>query len=285
MAAISASQVMELRAATGAGMMDCKKALEEVGGDMEAAKDHLRKKGIAIAQKKSSRETNEGGVGIRVTDDKKHAAIVQLACETDFVARNEQFTGLLDQLAGQVLAKGDADVPGQPLAEGKGTVSDLLTESIAKVGENLQLLDARRVEIAGEGTIGGYVHSNGKIGVLVALKSDKAVAGDALDVLAKDLAMHIAASQVSSVAGDDIDPAVIAHEKEIFAAQAKESGKPAEIVEKMVQGRVNKFIKEVTLLEQPFVKDPERTVKKLLADVGKQAGATLAVDRFVKLQF
>jgi elongation factor Ts len=283
--AISASQVMELRAATGAGMMDCKKALEEVGGDMDAAKDYLRKKGIAIAQKKSSRQTNEGGVAIRYADDKKSAAIVQIACETDFVARTDQFSGLLDSLAAQVLAKGDENVAGQALAGGKGTVGELITESVAKVGENLQLLDARRVQLKGAGAIGAYVHSNGKIGVLVALKSDKAVAGDALDVLAKDLAMHIAASNVSSVAGDDIDPAVIAHEKEIFAAQAKESGKPAEIVEKMVQGRVGKFIKEVTLLEQPFVKDPERTVKKLVADVGKQAGASLAVERFVKLAF
>jgi elongation factor Ts len=285
MAAISASQVMELRAATGAGMMDCKKALAEVGGDMDAAKDYLRKKGIAIAQKKSSRETNEGGVAIRIAQDKKRAVIVQLACETDFVARNEQFTALLERLAEQVLAQGDADVPGQKLAAGTGTVSDLLTESIAKLGENLQLVDARRVEIKGAGTIGGYVHSNGRIGVLVALTSDKAVAGDALDVLAKDLAMHIAASQVSSVAGEDIDPALIAHEKEIYTAQAGESGKPAEIVEKMVQGRLHKFVKEVTLLEQSFVKDPERTVKKLIADAGKQAGATVAVDRFVKLQF
>lgn len=285
MPAISASQVMELRAATGAGMMDCKKALAEVGGDMDAAKDYLRKKGIAIAQKKSSRETNEGGVAIHMAQDKKRAAIVQLACETDFVARNEQFTVLLERLAEQVLAQGDADVPAQKLADGKGTVSDLLTESIAKLGENLQLVDARRIELKGQGAIGGYVHSNNKIGVLVALKSDKAVAGDTLDVLAKDLAMHIAASQVNSVAGDDIDPALIAHEKEIYTAQASESGKPAEIVEKMVQGRLNKFVKEVTLLEQSFVKDPERTVKKLIADAGKQAGATLAVHRFVKLQF
>jgi elongation factor Ts len=283
--AIPASHVMDLRAATGAGMMDCKKALEETGGDMEAAKDYLRKKGIAIAQKKSSRETHEGGVAIRMADDRKSAAIVQLASETDFVARNEQFTALLERLATQVLAQGDRDVAGQKLASGKGTVAELITESISKLGENLQLVDARRVQVAGAGAIGGYVHSNSRIGVLVALQSDKPVAGDTLDVLAKDVAMHIAASQVSSVAGDDIDPAVIAREMEIFAAQAKESGKPPEIVAKMVQGRLGKFVKEVTLLEQPFVKDPERTVKKLIADVGQQAGASLSVERFVKLQF
>jgi elongation factor Ts len=283
--AISASQVMELRAATGAGMMDCKKALEEVGGDMDAAKDYLRKKGIAIAAKKSSRETNEGGVAIRIAEDHRSAAIVQLACETDFVARNEQFTALLERLAAQVLAKGDADVPAQKLLQGKGSVADLITESIAKLGENVQLLGAARMALDGPGTIGGYVHSNSKIGVLVALASDKAVAGDALDVLAKDLAMHVAASQVAAVRAEEIDPDVLAHEREIYAAQARESGKPAEIVEKMVQGRLGKFVKEVSLLEQPFVKDPERTVKQLVAETGKRAGASLSVERFVKLQF
>jgi elongation factor Ts len=283
--AISASQVMELRASTGAGMMDCKKALEEMGGDMDAAKDYLRKKGIAVAQKKSSRETNEGGIAIRISDDKRSAAIVQLACETDFVARNEQFVALLQRLAEQALAQGADGLADQQLVAGAGTVAELITGSIAKLGENLQLLEAARVELPGAGAIGGYVHSNQKIGVLVAVTSDQAVAGEAVDVLAKDLAMHIAASQVSSVAGDDIDPAVIAKEKEIYAAQAAESGKPPEIVEKMVQGRLGKFIKEVTLLEQPFVKDPERTVKKLVADTAKAAGAKLAVARFVKLQF
>ena len=283
--AITASQVMDLRAATGAGMMDCKKALEEVGGDMEAAKDYLRKKGISIAQKKSGRATNEGAVAIRIADDKKSAAAVQLACETDFVARNDQFTALLDTLAGQVLAKGADDVPAQQVAGGKGTVAELITETVSKLGENVQLVDARRVELGGAGTIGGYVHSNSKIGVLVALNADKAVAGEALDVLAKDLAMHIAASQVAAVSGDQIDPAVIAHEKEIFTAQAKESGKPADIVEKMVQGRINKFVKEVALLDQPFVKDPERTITKLIADTAKQVSAKLSVAQFVKLQF
>ena len=283
--AISASQVMELRAATGAGMMDCKKALEEVGGDMEAAKDYLRKKGISIAQKKSSRATNEGAVAIRIAKDKKSAAAVQLACETDFVARNDQFVALLERLTAQVLAQGSADVPEQKLADGQGTVSDLIAETISKLGENVQFVDARRVTLGGAGTIGGYVHSNQKIGVLVALKSDKAVAGEALDVLAKDLAMHIAATQVAAISGEEIDPAVIAKEKEIFAAQAKESGKPADIVEKMVQGRVNKFIKEVALLDQPFVKDPERSVKKLIAETAQQVSAKLSVDQFIKLQF
>jgi elongation factor Ts len=276
---------MELRAATGAGMMDCKKALEEVGGDVSAARDYLRKKGIAIAQKKSARETNEGAVAIRIADDRKAAAIVQLACETDFVARNDQFSALLRQLAGQVLAGGGEGLGEQKLVDGAGTVGELLTESVAKLGENLQLMQAGRVEVKGHGAVGGYVHSNARIGVLVALDSDKAVAGEGLDVLAKDLAMHVAASQVSGITGDEISADVIAKEREIFAAQAQTTGKAPEIVEKMVQGRIGKFIKEVSLLEQPFVKDPARTVKQLVADTGTALGAKLTVQRFVKYQF
>lgn len=283
--AISASKVMELRAATGAGMMDCKKALEEMQGDMEAARDFLRKKGIAVAQKKSSRETNEGGVAIEMSEDGKSAAMVQLACETDFVARNEEFDTLLGKLTHQVLAQGGENLGEQALAEGQGTVADLLTESIGKLGENMQLVDAARVDVDGEGTVGGYVHSNKRIGVVVALGSNKAVAGEGLNVLAKDLAMHIAASQVSAIRGEDIDPAVLEKEKGIFTAQAAESGKPPEIVEKMVQGRIKKFIKEISLLDQPFVKDPERTVAKLVEETGKTLGVDVSVGQFVKFQF
>jgi len=257
----------------------------DVRGEDIRGRIFICKKGISIAQKKSSRATNEGAVAIRIAKDKKSAAAVQLACETDFVARNDQFVALLERLTAQVLAQGSADVPQQKLADGKGTVSDLIAETISKLGENVQFVDARRVTLGGAGTIGGYVHSNQKIGVLVALKSDKAVAGEALDVLAKDLAMHIAATQVAAISGEEIDPAVLAKEKEIFTAQAKESGKPADIVEKMVQGRVNKFIKEVALLDQPFVKDPERSVKKLIAETAQQVSAKLSVDQFMKLQF
>lgn len=283
--AISASQVMELRAATGAGMMDCKKALEEMGGDLEAAKDYLRKKGIAIAQHKSSRETNEGGIAIVSTDDQQTAAMVQLACETDFVARNDQFEALLNRLAGQVLAAGAEGVEDQTLVEGQGTVSELITESVAKLGENLQLVEAVRQSVEGEGVIGGYVHSNRKIGALVALSGDQSLPDGTLESLARDLAMHVAASQVSAVSEVDLDPAEIEKEREIFAAQAKESGKPSEIVEKMVQGRLGKFIKEVTLLEQPFVKNPDQTVRQLLAEAGKAHGVELTVQGFIKFQF
>ncbi len=286
--AISATQVSELRKATGAGLMDCKQALVEMEGDVEAAKDFLRKKGIAIAQKKSGRDTNEGGIAIRMREDGRGASMVQLASETDFVARNEQFSGLLDSLAAQALQSGADNLADQTLTAGQGTVGEMLTEAIGKLGENLQLLQAVRVDLEGEGVVGGYVHSNSKIGVLVALGSAKPVSGEAVDALqglAKDLAMHIAASQVSSISGDDIDPALVDKEREIYTAQAKESGKPDDIVTKMVEGRMKKFLREVTLLDQPFVKDPERAVKQLIEETGKSLDTSLTVQRYEKFQF
>jgi len=283
--AIPAAKVMELRNLTGAGMMDCKRALEESAGDLEKAGEYLRKKGISIAAKKSSRETNEGGIAIEIGPDKKHAAIVQLACETDFVARNEQFQGLLQMLTHQILEKGDQNFADQPLSGGGGTVGGALTEAIGKIGENLRLINAQRVDLKGEGAIGGYVHSNGKIGVLLALQSDKAVTGDGLSTLAKDLSMHIAASPVKALRQDEIDPAEVAKEREILTAQARESGKPEAIIEKMVAGRINKHLQEITLLAQPFVKDPERTVAQVIADTGKAMGAQVMPVQFVKWQF
>lgn len=283
---ISASQVMELRSATGAGMMDCKKALEESGGDMEKARDYLRKKGIALAAKRSDRETSEGGIAIAQSDDKRTAAMTRLACETDFVSRNEQFQGLLGQITAQVLASGDKDVLSQPVLNGEGTVESLITTAVGVIGENLQLVEAARLSVTGNGVVSGYVHTNGKIGVLVALKTDGAPGDtDALVQLGRDLAMHIAASNVAAVSEAEIDPAVLAKEREVFIAQAQESGKSAEIAEKMVQGRLKKFVKEISLLDQPFVKDPERAVSAILAEAGKAQGTPVAVETFIKFQF
>jgi elongation factor Ts len=281
---ITATQVAELRALTGAGLMDCKKALEESGGNVEAARDILRKRGIAVAQKKSARETKEGGVAMEIAADRASGALVRLASETDFVARNDQFKTLLKMLAQQVLAQGAQDLAAQPAVSGKGTVGDQITAAIAAMGENLQLAQAERVQVSG-GVVGGYVHSNSKIGVLVALKAEGQAAPGALQTLARDLAMHVAASQVSAISADQIGAEELSKEKEIYAAQAAESGKPPEIVEKMVQGRLSKYLKEVTLLNQPFVKDPEKTVEKLLAEQGQALGAKLTVERFVKMQF
>jgi elongation factor Ts len=281
---ITASQVAELRSITGAGLMDCKKALEETGGNVDAARDYLRKKGIAVAQKKSARETKEGGVAMAIAPDKSAGALVRLASETDFVARNDQFKTLLKNLAGQVLARGDRDLLNQPATDGKGTVNEQITAAIATMGENLQFMEAARVEVQG-GVVGGYVHSNAKIGVLVALKAEGRADPAALESLARDIAMHVAASQVSAISPEHLSPEQVAKEKEILVAQAAESGKPADIVEKMVQGRLGKYLKEITLLSQPFVKDPQQTVQQLLAGQGQALGAKLTVERFVKLAF
>jgi len=282
--AISAAQVMELRASTGAGMMDCKKALLETDGDLEKAGEYLRKKGIATAAKKASRQTNEGGIAVALDAGRKTAAMAHLACETDFVARNEQFRALLQSLADHVLAHGAENVGGQQTDSGE-TVDERITQGIATMGENLQLVDAVQLSVEGEGLIGAYVHSNGRIGVLVALGSDGPADAAALGEVAKDLAMHVAASQVSAIAPEDIDPALLAKEKEIYTAQALESGKPEAIAAKMVEGRLSKFMKENSLLHQPFVKDPDLTVEKLLAEKGKALGVKLKVQRFFKYQF
>ncbi|MDH4247996.1 MAG: translation elongation factor Ts [Deltaproteobacteria bacterium] len=282
---ITAAKVMELRAATGAGMMECKKALSETAGDMEGAKDWLRKKGISLAQKKAGRETKEGAVGIALSKDQKSGSIVQLACETDFVARNDQFQELMGHLTAQALQKGAENLADQPSLLGQGKVSDMLTEGVSKMGENLQIVAAERLSATGTGFVGGYVHSNNKIGVLVALSADKAVDANRLHELARDISMHIAASQVSAVSSKDLDPAILEKEKEILIAQAKESGKPMDIIEKMVQGRMSKFVKEISLLDQPFVKNPELTIQALLKQTGKELGGELTVTRFVKYQF
>ena len=286
--AITASQVAELRASTGVGLMDCKKALEATAGDLTAAKDWLRKKGIAVAQKRSDRETKEGAVAIAVAPDKRSAGMARLACETDFVARTGEFLELARQLALQVLAKGAVGVPVQTLVRvtgtGKGTVGEAILQAIGTTGEKLQFMEAVKVD-APAGVVGSYVHSNAKIGVLVALKADGAAAAERLEPLARDLAMHIAATQVSAIRPEDVPEDVLRKEKDIYAAQAKESGKPAAIIEKMVQGRLGKFLKEVSLLNQPFVKNPELTVAKLLEERGAELGAKLSVERFAKFTF
>jgi elongation factor Ts len=282
--AVTAQQVKELREATGVGMMDCKKALEETAGDMEAAVDWLRTRGLAKAAKKAGRIAAEGLVGINVDGTK--AAIVEVNSETDFVARNEQFQAIVGNVS-----KLAADAGGntEKLAEmpfpGTGrSVAAELTDAIAKIGENMNLRRSAVIEVK-DGAIGSYVHNSvkpgmGKLGVLVGLEStgDKAV----LLALGKQIAMHIANTNPLSVSPDDIDPAIVAKEREIFAEQAKESGKPAEVIEKMVEGRVRKFYEEQTLLAQTFVIDGESKVKDVVAKAEKDAGAPIKVTKFVR---
>ncbi|MGH8272507.1 MAG: translation elongation factor Ts, partial [Gammaproteobacteria bacterium] len=256
MAEITAAMVKELREATGLGMMECKKALVESGGDMKAAADLMRIKSGAKASKIAGRIAAEGAVAAHIAADGKRGALVEVNCETDFVAKDESFGAFVTALAQAVVAEGTEDVPALSnarLVSGE-TIEATRQALIAKLGENIGV---RRVAlIEAQGRLASYLHGK-KIGVLIDVAG-----GDAQ--LGKDLAMHVAASKPLTVSQQDVAADVIAKEREIYAAQAAESGKPANIVEKMVEGRIVKFLAEVTLLGQPFVKDPDQTVGQLL---------------------
>ncbi len=270
MSEITASMVKELRERTGAGMMECKKALTEVGGDIEAAIDWMRKQGMAKADKKAGRTAAEGVVVISVAPDGKAAAMVEINSETDFVAKSDDFVRFADEVADIALKAAPEDIDALlacPMAHGED-VNTARSALVAKIGENIQV--RRFVRMQTSGVIGAYRHGQ-RIGVLVDM-----IGGHA--ELAKDIAMHIAASRPLCVSEADVPPEVIAKEREIYTEQAAQSGKPAEIVAKMVEGRIKKFLAEVSLMGQPFVKDPEITVGELL----KKAGAR--VERFVRFE-
>lgn len=260
---ITAAMVKELRELTGAGMMECKKALTEAGGNTEAAIEWMRKNGLAKADKKAGRVAAEGVIALATAKNQQTACMIEINCETDFVARGDDFRGFVDQVSALVLEKTPADLDALlklPLADGS-SVETRRKALVAKIGENIQI--RRFVRIVSEGTIGTYSHG-GRIGVLVDMSG-----GDAN--LAKDIAMHIAASRPVCVSESDVPAEHLQKEKEILLAQAAQSGKTGDIVEKMVQGRLKKYLSEVTLLGQPFVKDPDQNVGKLL----KAASATV----------
>ncbi len=250
---ITASLVKELRERTGAGMMDCKKALQEANGDIEVAIEEMRKSGAAKAAKKAGRIAAEGIISIK--QDGKDVIILEINCETDFVAKDENFLQFANDVVNAIATQNPADVGVlMGLSLGDQTIEEANQQLVAKIGEKITV---RRFEKRySEGQTGTYLHGN-RIGVIVELEG-----GD--ESLAKDLAMHIAASKPVCVSEDQVSQELLNKEKEIFSAQAEESGKPAEIIEKMVSGRIKKFLKEITLLGQPFVKDPDQTVEKLL---------------------
>lgn len=260
MADITATMVKELREATGLGMMECKKALEEAGGDMRVAADLLRIKSGAKASKAAGRVAAEGVVGAWIAPGAKLGALVEVNCETDFVAKNDDFRSFANKLAQLVADKNPSDVAALAgLALDGSTVEAIRQALVQKIGENISLRRFARFATPA-GTLAFYLHGN-RIGVLVDY-----VGGD--EQLGKDIAMHIAASKPVSVSKDQVSADLLAKEREIYAAQAAESGKPANIIEKMVEGRIVKYLAEVTLLGQPFVKDPDTTVEKLLASRG-----------------
>ena len=282
MANITAQMVKELRESTGAGMMDCKKALQEAEGNMEKAVDILREKGLSKAAKKADRVAAEGLVTVEINADHTAAAIVEVNSETDFVAKNEDFKQFVKDAAEMALATEATEIAAlleENHAEGKA-LKDVLNDRIAKIGEKL---DFRRFEkLTTEGQIAGYIHGAGKIGVLVELLTD--ARDERVLTLGKDIAMQVAAMNPKYVSREDVDPAYIAHETEVLTAQALNEGKPANIVEKMVKGRLEKELKEVCLLEQTFVKDSDFTIKKLVAEVAKTVGSDIKVGRVVRFE-
>jgi len=282
MANITAAMVKELREMTGVGMMECKKALVEAEGDMDAAVDVLRKAGLAAAAKKAGRATNEGTVMVKVNEDATVGAMLELNCETDFVGTNEVFLGYASKFAQAVLENDPADVDALKACTVDGeTVEAILLDAIHKLGENMQI--ARFVRVTAEdGAIASYIHMGGKIGILVKFAlADKAVAAsDEFVAMSKDVAMQIAAMNPVSVSRDDVPEDIKAHEMEIYKAQAAESGKPENIQEKIATGRMEKFYKENCLLEEDFVKDGDITVGKYVEAAAKNLGTEITVVSF-----
>jgi elongation factor Ts len=282
MATITATMVKELREKTGAGMMDCKAALNETNGDMEAAVDWLRAKGLAKAAKKAGRVAAEGLIGLAA--DAKQAALVEVNSETDFVARNQKFQEMVGAVANAALkVKGDVDkLSDAKYADGKATVAETIKEMIGSIGENITLRRAAHLSAA-KGVVASYMHNTiapglGKIGVIVALEST----GDAeeLKSFGRQVAMHIAAANPQSVDLESLDKALIERERVVLTEQAKESGKPENLIDKMVEGRLRKFYEEVVLMAQAFVHDSDSTVAKALAAAEKAAGAPIKITGF-----
>ena len=283
MAEIKASMVKELREMTGAGMMECKKALTEAEGDMDKAVDVLRPRGLAAVAKKAGRATNEGTVAALVSEDGTTGAVVELNCETDFVGMNEKFKAYADKIATAALAAKPADVEALKAAEIEGeTVEAVIADCIHVMGENTQLA---RVGILEGDAVVPYIHMGGKIGVLVSFSTEGVDTKSAeFQACGRDVAMQVAALSPISATREDVDPAVVEHEMAIYKAQAAESGKPENIQEKMAAGRLEKFFKEQTLAEQAFVKDNDVTVAQYVAGVAKTLGGSIKIGSFLRFQ-
>ncbi len=279
MAAITAAMVNELREMTDAGMMECKKALVEADGDMDKAVDVLRTRGLAAAAKKVGRATNEGTVMAIVSDDATKGAVVELNCETDFVGMNEKFKGYAEKIARAAMAANVEDVEALKAVDAEGeTVEDVLTDAIHTLGENMNLARAAVVEAGG---VASYIHGGGKIGVLVTFDVEGIdPASDEFQHCGRDVAMQVAAASPVSATRESVPAEVVAHEMEIYKAQAAESGKPENIQEKIATGRLEKFYKESCLTEQAFVKNPDQNVTDYVNEVAKKLGGTIKVTGF-----
>ncbi len=281
MAEITAALVKDLREKTGVGMMDCKKALTENNGDIEASIDWLRAKGLSKAAKKADRAAAEGLVGVYVSGNT--GVLVELNAETDFVSRNEQFQAAVSGITKLAHGFGSIDALGAaPAPSGEGTVNDFVTNLIATIGENMTLRRMAKVSV-NQGVVASYIHTAtgdglGRIGVLVGVETagDAAVAND----IGRKVAMHIAATAPLSLKTDDLDPAVVERERQVLTEQARESGKSDDVIARMIEGRIRKFYEEVVLLQQPFVMNPDQTVAAFVAETAKAAGISAEVTGF-----
>ncbi|MCL2632524.1 MAG: translation elongation factor Ts [Coriobacteriia bacterium] len=284
MAEVTSSMVMQLRQMTGAGMMECKKALEEANGDIEAAVDVLRTRGLAAQAKRADRVTNEGLVVTAISEDKLSAAIAEVNCETDFVSRNEVFAGYANRVVEAVLAAKPIDVEALlAVSSGSETVGEMITEAVLTIGENIQISRCNSMALE-TGLIASYIHAGGRIGVLVGLKLGNQLSADNDEVqaLAKDIAMQVAAANPGAVTRDDFAPELVARELAIYEAQAAESGRPEEIQAKMVEGRMDKFYRESTLVDQAFIKDSDKSISEVVDAVAKSVGDSIEIAGFIR---
>ncbi|MGI6590633.1 MAG: translation elongation factor Ts [Eggerthellaceae bacterium] len=280
MAEIKAAMVKELREMTGAGMMECKKALVKAEGDMDKAIDVLRTAGLAAVAKKAGRETNEGTAIAKVSADGKIGAVVELNCETDFVGMNDKFKAYAEKIVDAAIANKPADLDALKASEIEGeTVDAIITEAIHTLGENINL---KRFGVLEGDALAAYIHMGGKIGVLVAFElGDASVADtDEFKAYGRDVAMQVAAAGPIAATREEVPAQVVEHEMGIYKAQAAESGKPEQIQEKIATGRMNKFYKEFVLTEQEFVKDPDKTIKQYTDEVAKKLGTTIKIKGF-----
>jgi elongation factor Ts len=282
MAEITSASVMKLRKMSGQGMMDCKKALEETQGDLEAAMQLLRKKGLATMAKRAGRETSEGRVLCRF--DGKQAVMVSLCCETDFVAKSETFIETADKLL-QCAIKAAGDQGGASLMheeiDGR-KFSDCLTDTVSKTGEKTEIGEYYRISVGASGTVGTYVHFNHKVGAMAEIEASSEAVAKAVKQAADEICMHITAMNPIALDKTSVDPAIIEKERAVAAEQVKD--KPANMIDKIVDGKINKFLKEQCLIEQSFVKDDSKTVGQALADAAKAAGGTAKIKRFVRVE-
>ncbi len=283
MATITASDVKALRDRTGAGMMDCKTALTEANGDMEEAITILRKKGMAQVAKKAGRTMKEGLVGVRLNAGATDGVVAEVNCETDFVARTPAFQALVDTVTAELLAAPSTEDP-QALAAADGPVGQKVAEKIATTGENMAITRAAR--LTGEGLVGSYLHLGGKIGVLVELQGVPAAArsSDAVQTLVREVAMQIAAASPSYATREEVPASVIEQEKNIYRAQMENSGKPANVIEKIVEGKLGSYYGVAVLPDQPSIRDPKTTVAQVIAEAGKTIGGPITVSRFVRFK-